>query len=178
MELSIPADVNENVKVNYDTLRPIFHNCADIVFRTLKLTDQSEILLVYIEELTDSNKLEQIISTCMISRDFDRLTQSLIGVITAVWVIATFGTNIGSTLIFPYFSMVRFINYLGFIQNMDVWIMFIWIFNVFVKLAIYLFINHRQAIEEAAVIKPIQDAKPVPLLHGFFLLADYVKLDT
>ncbi|ULL15673.1 hypothetical protein DVH26_15190 [Paenibacillus sp. H1-7] len=61
---------------------------------------------------------------------------------------------------------------------MDVWIMFIWIFNVFVKLAIYLFINHRQAIEEAAVIKPIQDAKPVPLLHGFFLLADYVKLDT
>ncbi|ULL15672.1 hypothetical protein DVH26_15185 [Paenibacillus sp. H1-7] len=88
MELSIPADVNENVKVNYDTLRHIFHNCADIVFRSLKLTDQSEILLVYIEELTDSNKLEQIISTCMISRDFDRLTQSLIGVITAVWVIA------------------------------------------------------------------------------------------
>ncbi|MNR38292.1 Spore germination protein [compost metagenome] len=37
--------------------------------------------------------------------------------------------------------MVRFINYLEFIQNMDVWIMFIWIFSVFVKLASYLFIN-------------------------------------
>ncbi|MGG1553786.1 GerAB/ArcD/ProY family transporter [Paenibacillus ferrarius] len=66
---------------------------------------------------------------------------SLIAVLTAIFVIMTFGTNIGSTLIFPYFSMVRFINYLEFIQNMDVWIMFIWIFSVFVKLAIYLFIN-------------------------------------
>ncbi|MZQ81297.1 endospore germination permease [Paenibacillus sp. 5J-6] len=66
---------------------------------------------------------------------------SLIGVITAIFVIMTFGTNIGSTLIYPYFSMVRFINYLEFIQNMDVWIMFIWIFSVFVKLASYLFIN-------------------------------------
>ncbi|WP_308639910.1 GerAB/ArcD/ProY family transporter [Paenibacillus silvisoli] len=66
---------------------------------------------------------------------------SIIAVITAIMVIMTFGTNIGSTLIFPYFGMVRFINYLEFIQNMDVWIMFIWIFSVFVKLAIYLFIN-------------------------------------
>nr|WP_276316134.1 endospore germination permease [Paenibacillus lignilyticus] len=66
---------------------------------------------------------------------------SVIAVMTAIMVIMTFGANIGSTLIFPYFSMVRFINYLEFVQNMDVWIMFIWIFSVFVKLAIYLFIN-------------------------------------
>lgn len=66
---------------------------------------------------------------------------SVIAVFTSIFVIMTFGTNIGPTLIFPYFSMVRFINYLEFIQNMDVWIMFIWIFSVFVKLAIYLFIN-------------------------------------
>lgn len=66
---------------------------------------------------------------------------SLIAIVTAVMVISTFGTNIGSTLIFPYFSMVRFINYLEFIQNLDVWIVFIWIFSVFVKLSIYLFIN-------------------------------------
>ncbi|CAM3442833.1 endospore germination permease [Paenibacillus lupini] len=68
-------------------------------------------------------------------------TPSLIAVVTAVMVVATFGTNIGSTLYFPYFSMVRFINYLEFIQNMDVWIVFIWIFSVFIKLSIYLFIN-------------------------------------
>ncbi|MBM7564772.1 GerAB/ArcD/ProY family transporter [Paenibacillus sacheonensis] len=66
---------------------------------------------------------------------------SAVAVVTSVMVIMTFGTNIGSTLVFPYFSMVRFINYLEFIQNMDVWVMFIWIFSVFVKLASYLFIN-------------------------------------
>ncbi|QHW30531.1 endospore germination permease [Paenibacillus rhizovicinus] len=66
---------------------------------------------------------------------------SVIAILTSIMVIMTFGTNIGSSLIFPYFSMVRFINYLEFIQNMDVWIMFIWIFSVFVKLASYLFIN-------------------------------------
>ncbi|MFD0697627.1 spore germination protein [Paenibacillus sp. GCM10027628] len=75
MELSTPVDVNERVTINHEALRQIFHNCADIVFRPLKLTDHSDILLVYIEELTDSNRLEQIISACMISRDFDRLTQ-------------------------------------------------------------------------------------------------------
>ncbi|MFC5451250.1 spore germination protein [Paenibacillus aestuarii] len=69
------VEVNESVTVNCDTLQHIFHNCADIVFRPLTLADHSQILLVYIEELTDSDKLEQIISACMIRRDFDRLTQ-------------------------------------------------------------------------------------------------------
>ncbi|NIK71736.1 spore germination protein KB [Paenibacillus sp. BK720] len=66
---------------------------------------------------------------------------SVLAIITAIMVVSTFGVQIGSTLYFPYFSMVRFINYLDFIQNMDVWIVFIWIFSVFVKLSIYLFIN-------------------------------------
>lgn len=75
MEQSIPADVHENVQMNYDALQHIFHNCSDIVFRTLKLMDHSNILLVYIEEMTDSDRLEQIISACMMSHDFTRLTQ-------------------------------------------------------------------------------------------------------
>lgn len=75
MEPSTPAEMSENFNINHDALRYIFRNCADIVFRPLKLSDHSNILLIYLEELTDSNKLEQIISACMISRDFDRLTQ-------------------------------------------------------------------------------------------------------
>ncbi|WP_219835716.1 endospore germination permease [Paenibacillus sp. R14(2021)] len=66
---------------------------------------------------------------------------SLIAIVATIMVIATFGTSIGSTMYFPYFAMVRFINYLEFVQNMDVWIVFIWIFSVLVKLSIYLFIN-------------------------------------
>ncbi|QHW30533.1 spore germination protein [Paenibacillus rhizovicinus] len=75
MNANLPVDVNERVSVNHDALRHVFHNCADIVFRPLKMSDHSEILLVYIEELTDSNKLEAIISACMITRDLNRLAQ-------------------------------------------------------------------------------------------------------
>ncbi|MDD9270484.1 endospore germination permease [Paenibacillus sp. GCM10023248] len=95
---------------------------------------ESMMILMLAPFITNSHKMLKptLLAICV---------PSMIGVITAIFVIMTFGTNIGSTLIFPYFSMVRFINYLEFIQNMDVWIMFIWIFSVFVKLAIYLFIN-------------------------------------
>lgn len=75
MEPSIPVGVSESIKINQDAMYDIFHNCGDVVFRPLKLSEHSNILLVYIEELTDSNKLEEIISACMISRDVDRLTQ-------------------------------------------------------------------------------------------------------
>ncbi|WP_235949319.1 spore germination protein [Paenibacillus glycinis] len=68
-------DVDESVAINHDALQRILRNCADIVFRPLTLPDQADILLVYIEELTDAAKLEQIISACMISREFTRLTQ-------------------------------------------------------------------------------------------------------
>ncbi|KRE34285.1 GerAB/ArcD/ProY family transporter [Paenibacillus sp. Soil724D2] len=69
------------------------------------------------------------------------LLPSLIGVITAVMIVTTFGTQLGGELHYPYFSMVRFIAFLEFIQNMDVWIIFVWIFAVFVKMSLYLFVN-------------------------------------
>ncbi|MBP1965712.1 spore germination protein [Paenibacillus aceris] len=75
MDPSIPVDLSENAVINHDALRYIFRNCDDVVFRSLKLSDHSNILLVYIEELTDSTKLEEIISACIISHDFERLTQ-------------------------------------------------------------------------------------------------------
>jgi spore germination protein KB len=66
---------------------------------------------------------------------------SLLAIVATMMVISTFGIHIGSSMYFPYFAMVRFINYLDFVQNMDVWIVFIWIFCVLVKLSMYLFIN-------------------------------------
>ncbi|MDF2714496.1 MAG: spore germination protein [Paenibacillus sp.] len=66
---------------------------------------------------------------------------SLLVILTTVSVIATFGTQMGGQLIYPYFNMVRFISFLDFVQNMDVWIIFVWIFCVFVKMSLYLFIT-------------------------------------
>lgn len=69
------------------------------------------------------------------------LIPSLLVTVATIMVISTFGTKMGGQLFYPYFTMVRFISFLDFVQNMDVWIIFIWIFSVFVKLSLYLFIN-------------------------------------
>lgn len=42
MEPSIPVDISEDFNINHDALRYIFRNCADIVFRPLKLSDHSD----------------------------------------------------------------------------------------------------------------------------------------
>ncbi|GLX70603.1 spore germination protein [Paenibacillus glycanilyticus] len=75
MDQGIPVNVSERLTVNQAALQTIFHNCADIMIRTLQRSDHSSVMLVYIEEMTDSRELEQIISACMISHDFERLTQ-------------------------------------------------------------------------------------------------------
>lgn len=75
MEPFKPVNVSASLKDNENVLRNIFHHCADIVFRPLNLPGRPGILLVYIDELTDTAKLEQIISTCMMNDDFSRLTQ-------------------------------------------------------------------------------------------------------
>lgn len=69
------------------------------------------------------------------------LIPSVFVVISTMMVVATFGNFLGSEYLYPYFNMVRFISLLDFIQNMDVWIIFIWIFSVFAKLSLYLTLN-------------------------------------
>ncbi|MDF2963284.1 MAG: spore germination protein [Paenibacillus sp.] len=69
------------------------------------------------------------------------LLPSILVTVSTIMVITTFGIQMGGQFFYPYFTMVRFISFLDFVQNMDVWIIFIWIFSVFVKLSLYLFIN-------------------------------------
>lgn len=66
---------------------------------------------------------------------------ALIVFIATFMVILVFGPNVSAKLRFPYFMMVRAINIMEFIQNIDVFVIFIWIFGVFTKLALYLFIG-------------------------------------
>ncbi|AIQ52138.1 GerAB/ArcD/ProY family transporter [Paenibacillus sp. FSL R7-0331] len=62
----------------------------------------------------------------------------LLGVL---WVIMTFGPAVGSRLQFPFFEMVKLVYLMEFIQNMDVFVMAIWLVCIFVKLSIYMFIT-------------------------------------
>ena len=60
-------------------------------------------------------------------------------------VLTVLGPNLAASLRFPYFIIVRSINILNFVQNVDIFVIFIWVFGVFVKLSLYLFITSYEA---------------------------------
>lgn len=76
------------------------------------------------------------------------ISKSLLGVaITILMVFAStlmvlmvFGPDLAAEIRFPYFLYVRTINILNFIQNIDIFFMFIWIFGVTAQLSLYLFV--------------------------------------
>ncbi|OFW78127.1 MAG: hypothetical protein A2201_05065 [Alicyclobacillus sp. RIFOXYA1_FULL_53_8] len=68
------------------------------------------------------------------------LISDLILVFAMVSVIATFSI-LSSKMLYPFFDMTRFISVLDFIQNVDVFVVIVWILSVFVKLSMYLFIS-------------------------------------
>lgn len=74
---------------------------------------------------------------------------SLIGIaVTLLFVLAAtvmcllvFGPDVAAKLRFPYFMLVRTIDIFNFIQNLDIFVIFIWVFGVFAKLSFYLFLT-------------------------------------
>ncbi|MDQ1914057.1 endospore germination permease [Paenibacillus sp. GD4] len=56
-------------------------------------------------------------------------------------VLLVFGPNVAAKLRFPFFMLVRSIDILNFIQNLDIFVIFIWVFGVYAKLSFYLCIT-------------------------------------
>lgn len=62
-------------------------------------------------------------------------------VLATIMVLLVFGPDVAAKLKFPYFMLVRYINILDFIQNIDIFVIFIWIFGLLARLSLYLFIS-------------------------------------
>lgn len=60
--------------------------------------------------------------------------------LATVLVIMLFGPYHPAKLLYPYFYAVRYISLLEFIEHMDIWVIIVWLFAVFVKLSLYMFI--------------------------------------
>lgn len=58
-----------------------------------------------------------------------------------LWVIMTFGPAVGGRLQFPFFEMVKLVYLMEFIQNMDIFVMAVWLVCIFVKLSICMFVT-------------------------------------
>ncbi|NOU62514.1 GerAB/ArcD/ProY family transporter [Paenibacillus sp. LMG 31461] len=62
-------------------------------------------------------------------------------IVSTLFVIMVFGPGLSAKMTHPFFDMVRFISFGGFIENIDVVIVLIWIISVFIKMSIYFFIS-------------------------------------
>lgn len=68
------------------------------------------------------------------------LTTTITVTLAVLLVIMLFGPYYPSNFLYPYFFAVRFISLLDFIENMDIWVILVWLFAVFLKLSLYMFI--------------------------------------
>ncbi|MCM2534714.1 spore germination protein [Neobacillus pocheonensis] len=69
----------------------------------------------------------------------NRTAVSLVTIGTLM-VIFTFGPVLPSRLLYPFYDMTRSISVMEFIQNVDILIVVIWFFSIFIKMALYMFL--------------------------------------
>lgn len=75
MKPQLDCDISSVLHVNEEKLQSIFQHCSDIVFRPLKLSTASNILLIYTEGLTNTELLERVIALYITSHDPELFTQ-------------------------------------------------------------------------------------------------------
>ncbi|NIK68672.1 spore germination protein [Paenibacillus sp. BK720] len=61
IEASSKSELNESLEINEQTLKGIFSNCYDIVFRRIQIFGQINALLIYMDGLVDTIALDQIL---------------------------------------------------------------------------------------------------------------------
>ena len=60
--------------------------------------------------------------------------------ISVIFVIMTLGSELSAKLQYPGFDLIRYINVMDFIQNLEILAILVWILSVFIKLSLYLFL--------------------------------------
>ncbi|MBB6671553.1 GerAB/ArcD/ProY family transporter [Cohnella nanjingensis] len=66
---------------------------------------------------------------------------SLLTSATTFTIIAVRGANASASETYSYFNLVRYVSYFDFVQNLDAFVVAIWITGVFVKVSLYFFVT-------------------------------------
>ncbi|GLX70608.1 GerAB/ArcD/ProY family transporter [Paenibacillus glycanilyticus] len=125
--------------VKWNNLQPLVGDAklTEIITASLAPSSflaESFMLLVLLSFLTSS---KHVMGKSMLSVGLTGMMLFL----STIMVLLVFGPTVAQELRFPYFMLVRSINILNFIQNVDILVLFIWIFGVFAKISLYLFIT-------------------------------------
>ncbi|MFD2611636.1 GerAB/ArcD/ProY family transporter [Paenibacillus gansuensis] len=68
------------------------------------------------------------------------VTTTITVTLAVTLVIMIYGPYYPANFLYPYFFAVRFISVLEFIENMDIWVILVWVLAVYLKLSLYMFI--------------------------------------
>jgi spore germination protein KB len=82
--------------------------------------------------------------------------------ISTVMITLTLGANLSSKMWYPFFEMTKKISLFRFIENLDAIVVVIWLFSVFIKLAIYKFVT----CYGTAQFLQIRNWKPLVWIEG------------
>lgn len=66
---------------------------------------------------------------------------SLLITIVVLFTIMTFGPEITAKSQYPAFNMISYINFMNFIQNLEIVAVLVWIISIFIKISLYFFIT-------------------------------------
>jgi spore germination protein KB len=91
---------------------------------------------------------------------------------STVTVLLVFGPNVSAKMRFPYFMLVRSINILDFVQNVDIFVLCIWVFGVCAKISFYLFL----ASSEMAHCLGVKDWRRIVWFSAPLILAIAVAI--
>ncbi|WP_227872335.1 spore germination protein [Paenibacillus albus] len=67
--------VSTAISINFSTLQAAFQHCSDFTLRPLLISDSPSVLIAYIQELTDTVKLEAIITAAVQKHDIELFTK-------------------------------------------------------------------------------------------------------
>jgi spore germination protein KB len=97
-------------------------------------------------------------------------------VMATLVVLMTFGPNLAAEIRFSYFVYVRTIDILDFVQNLDIFVVFIWVFGVVAQLSLYLFV----ASYETAQLLRIKNWRKIIWfsIPGIFIVAILIPDET
>lgn len=69
------------------------------------------------------------------------LVSGLVTMLATLVVVAVFGPNLPSGMLYPFFMLIRYVSIADFFENFDAMGIVVWVTGVFVKLSIFMFAN-------------------------------------
>lgn len=99
---------------------------------------------------------------------------SFIALLIVISILTTYGSELGKSLVFPFFNATRIINIGDFIERVEMFHVAIWIIGVFIKVCFFYYL----AVLGVSQVFKLADHKPLVLPIGTIIISFTFMLET